>query len=96
MIVFRTQQYGISIRYVGHSGKRDTVDMEGSLQARDCAVKYQLGGRSLAVATISPDFPNLQVEAENGGFTSQCFRAARMTNRSTIGNKTQPSTWPAV
>jgi hypothetical protein len=64
MIVSRTQQYGISIRYVGHAEEWDTVDIEGSLQARDCAFKYQLGGRTLAVATISPDLPNLQVEAE--------------------------------
>jgi NADPH-dependent 2,4-dienoyl-CoA reductase/sulfur reductase-like enzyme len=61
---FWTRQYGISIKYVGHAEKWDVVDVDGSLEARDCAVKYKLGGRTLAVATISRDLENLQAEAD--------------------------------
>jgi len=60
---FWTRQYGISIKYVGHAEKWDAVEIDGSLEARDCAVTYKLGGRTLAVATISRDLQNLQVEA---------------------------------
>jgi len=61
---FWTRQYGISIKYVGHAEKWDAVDVDGSLEARDCTVRYKLGGRTLAVATISRDLQNLQVEAD--------------------------------
>jgi apoptosis-inducing factor 3 len=60
---FWTQQYGVSIKYVGHAEKWDAVDINGSLEAKDCSVTYKLAGRTLAVATISRDLQNLQVEA---------------------------------
>jgi len=61
---FWTRQYGVSIKYVGHAEKWDAVDVDGSLEARDCTVRYKLAGRTLAVATISRDLQNLQVEAD--------------------------------
>jgi apoptosis-inducing factor 3 len=61
---FWTQQYGVSIKSVGHAEKWDAVEIDGSLEARDCAVRYKLGGRTLSVATISRDLQSLQVEAE--------------------------------
>ena len=60
---FWTQQYDVSIKYVGHAEKWDAVDINGSLEAKDCSVTYKLAGRTLAVATISRDLQNLQVEA---------------------------------
>jgi NADPH-dependent 2,4-dienoyl-CoA reductase/sulfur reductase-like enzyme/nitrite reductase/ring-hydroxylating ferredoxin subunit len=60
---FWTQQYDVSIKYVGHAEKWDAVDINGSLEAKDCSVTYKLAGRTLAVATISRDLENLQVEA---------------------------------
>lgn len=60
---FWTQQYGVSIKYVGHAEKWDAVEISGSLDAKDCAVTYKLGGRTLAVATISRDLQSLQAEA---------------------------------
>ena len=60
---FWTQQYGVSIKYVGHAEQWDAVDISGSLEANDCAVMYKLAGRTLAVATISRDLLNLEVEA---------------------------------
>lgn len=60
---FWTQQYDVSIRYVGHAENWDVAEISGSLDAKDCAVRYKLGGRTLAVATISRDLESLQVEA---------------------------------
>jgi hypothetical protein len=60
---FWTQQHGVSIRYVGHAQQWDTIDIDGSLDAKDCAVTYKRAGRTLAVATISRDLHNLQAEA---------------------------------
>lgn len=60
---FWTQQYGVSIKYVGHAEKWDAVEISGSLDGQDCAVTYKLGGRTLAVATISRDLQSLQAEA---------------------------------
>ncbi len=60
---FWTQQFGVSMRYVGHAEKWDQVEIEGNLEEMNCAVTYKLNGRRLAVATISRDLLNLEVEA---------------------------------
>jgi len=60
---FWTQQYDVYIRYVGHAEKWDAIEIRGSLDAKDCTVSYKLGGRTLAVATISRDLDSLQAEA---------------------------------
>jgi len=61
---FWTRQFGVSIKYVGHAERWDDIEVDGSLQGKDCAFTYKLNGRRLAVATISRDRQNLQVEAE--------------------------------
>jgi NADPH-dependent 2,4-dienoyl-CoA reductase/sulfur reductase-like enzyme len=60
---FWSQHYDVAINYVGHAEKWDAVEIDGSLDARDCAVTYKRGGRALAVATISRDLRSLQAEA---------------------------------
>jgi len=60
---FWSQHYDVAVNYVGHTEKWDAVDIDGNLEARDCAVMYKLGGRTLAVATISRDLQSLQLEA---------------------------------
>ena len=60
---FWSQHYDIAVKYVGHAEKWDAVEIDGNLEARDCAVTYKLGGRTLAVATISRDLHSLQIEA---------------------------------
>lgn len=61
---FWSQHYDVVINYVGHAEKWDAVDIEGDLDARNCAVSYKKGGRTLAVATISRDLQSLQSELE--------------------------------
>jgi apoptosis-inducing factor 3 len=60
---FWTRQYGVAIKYVGHAREWDSIELSGSLDARDCAVTYKRAGCTLAVATIARDHQNLQAEA---------------------------------
>jgi len=60
---FWSQQYDVAINYVGHAENWDSVEIDGSLHARDCSVSYKRGGKTLAFATISRDLENLIVEA---------------------------------
>jgi len=59
---FWSQHYDLSINYVGHAEKWDSVDIAGSFDAKDCAVTYRRGSRTLAVATIFRDLQSLQAE----------------------------------
>ena len=59
---FWSQHYDVAINYVGHAEKWDATEIDGSLDAKDCAVNYKLGGRTLAVATIYRDLQSLQAE----------------------------------
>ncbi len=60
---FWSQHYDVAINYVGHAEKWENIEIDGSLDSRDCAVTYKKGGRALAVATISRDLQSLQAEA---------------------------------
>jgi NADPH-dependent 2,4-dienoyl-CoA reductase/sulfur reductase-like enzyme/nitrite reductase/ring-hydroxylating ferredoxin subunit len=60
---FWTRQYGVSIKYIGHAEQWDAVEIDGSLESKNCAVTYKLRGRTLAVATVGRDLENLQAEA---------------------------------
>ncbi|HKF66239.1 MAG TPA: FAD-dependent oxidoreductase, partial [Vicinamibacterales bacterium] len=61
---FWSQHYDITIKYIGHAERWDSVQIDGSLDARNCAVSYIVGGRKLALATISRDRESLSVEAD--------------------------------
>lgn len=60
---FWSQHYDTTINYVGHAERWDTVQIEGSLEERNCSVSYKRDDRTLAVATISRDLQSLQTEA---------------------------------
>ena len=61
---FWSQHYDVPINYVGHAERWDSIEVEGSIDARDCAVRFVRGGRSLAVATIYRDRQSLEAEVE--------------------------------
>jgi NADPH-dependent 2,4-dienoyl-CoA reductase/sulfur reductase-like enzyme/nitrite reductase/ring-hydroxylating ferredoxin subunit len=61
---FWSRHYDVSIRYVGHAERWDAVHVDGSLDAKDCSVTYTLGGRRLAVATVSRDRDSLAAEVQ--------------------------------
>jgi apoptosis-inducing factor 3 len=73
---FWTQQFGVALRYVGHAEKWDAVEIDGSMDAKDCAVSYKQGGKTVAVATIGRDIQSLQFEAAMEGSLGKLPRAA--------------------
>jgi NADPH-dependent 2,4-dienoyl-CoA reductase/sulfur reductase-like enzyme/nitrite reductase/ring-hydroxylating ferredoxin subunit len=65
---FWSQHYDLTLNYVGHAERWDSVSIEGELAKRDCLIRYRLANRTLAVATLSRDRESLQAELalENG------------------------------
>jgi apoptosis-inducing factor 3 len=61
---FWSQHYDVPINYVGHAERWDSMEVEGNIDARDCAVRFVRGGRALAVATIYRDRQSLEAEVE--------------------------------
>ena len=61
---FWSQHYELPIRYVGHAGKWDTIEVIGDLKARDALIKYLRGGQVVAVASIHRDQDSLRVELD--------------------------------
>jgi NADPH-dependent 2,4-dienoyl-CoA reductase/sulfur reductase-like enzyme/nitrite reductase/ring-hydroxylating ferredoxin subunit len=64
---FWSQHYDVTIGYVGHATTWDRIDVDGSLEGRDCALRFQKGGKTLAVATIGRDLESLRAEVEMEG-----------------------------
>ena len=62
MPFFWSQHYDQSISYVGHAEKWDAVEIDGSVVAGDCVVRYVAGGKVLAVATVGRDRESLEAE----------------------------------
>jgi NADPH-dependent 2,4-dienoyl-CoA reductase/sulfur reductase-like enzyme/nitrite reductase/ring-hydroxylating ferredoxin subunit len=68
---FWSQHYDVSIRYVGHAERWDAVQIDGSLDSRDCSVTYLLDGKGVAVATVSRDRESLAAEVQLEGSAVQ-------------------------
>ena len=49
---FWTQQYDVSIDYVGHAAAWDSIEQQGDPGAHDVALRFRKSGRTLALATI--------------------------------------------
>lgn len=60
---FWTRQFGVSVKYVGHAARWDSIEIAGSLDAQDCSISYKRGGRTMAMATIGRDVQSLETEA---------------------------------
>jgi NADPH-dependent 2,4-dienoyl-CoA reductase/sulfur reductase-like enzyme len=67
---FWSQHYDVPINYVGHAERWDSVEVEGSIDARDCAVRFVHSGRTVALATIYRDVQNLEAELAIEGATA--------------------------
>ena len=61
---FWSQHFDVTVSYVGHAESWERVEIDGSLAARDCAIRYFKGDRILAVATIGRDVESLRAEVE--------------------------------
>jgi len=59
---FWTQQYDVSIDYVGHAAAWDSIDQQGDPGARDVALRFRKSGRTLALATIFRGRESLEAE----------------------------------
>ena len=61
---FWTEQYDVTIAYVGHAVQWDRAEIDGSFDRRDCMVSYYRSRKKLAVATIGRDLASLVAEVE--------------------------------
>jgi apoptosis-inducing factor 3 len=61
---FWSAHYDVSINYVGHVERVDGVRVDGDPARRDVAVRFDQGGRPLALATIFRDDESLAFEVE--------------------------------
>jgi NADPH-dependent 2,4-dienoyl-CoA reductase/sulfur reductase-like enzyme len=59
---FWRQHYDVPINYAGHADQWDEITVEGSVEAKDCLLKYKHKGRVLAAASIFRGVENLQIE----------------------------------
>lgn len=59
---FWTQQYDVSIDYVGHAAAWDQIELNGDINARDAALRFLKSGRTLAVASIFRGEESLRAE----------------------------------
>ena len=59
---FWSAHYDVSVNYVGHAQRWDHLDVQGSARDNDVAVRFDLGGRRDALATIFRDTESLETE----------------------------------
>jgi NADPH-dependent 2,4-dienoyl-CoA reductase/sulfur reductase-like enzyme/nitrite reductase/ring-hydroxylating ferredoxin subunit len=59
---FWSAHYDVTIAYVGHAEKWDAIEVDGDPAKNDCTVRYMLGGREMARATIFRDRESLETE----------------------------------
>ena len=59
---FWSQHYDVPINYVGHAERWDEIAIDGSVETKDCVLRYKRGGRVLAVASIFRDVDSLRAE----------------------------------
>jgi NADPH-dependent 2,4-dienoyl-CoA reductase/sulfur reductase-like enzyme/nitrite reductase/ring-hydroxylating ferredoxin subunit len=61
---FWSAHYDVSINYIGHAEQWDKVAVDGDAAKRDVAVRFEQGGKVLALATLWRDEESLKTEIE--------------------------------
>jgi hypothetical protein len=61
---FWTQQYDISVSYVGHAEDYTHIQVEGSPDAADCGASFMDGDQLLAYVSIGRDRDSLKIERQ--------------------------------
>jgi apoptosis-inducing factor 3 len=61
---FWTEQYDFGLAYIGHAERWDKIEVDGSLDGRDCTINYWRAGKKLAVAVVHRDLEGLRAEVE--------------------------------
>jgi len=61
---FWSAHYDVGINYVGHAGTWDRIEVEGSFDEHNAAVRFLSGEKTLALATIYRDQESLQFERQ--------------------------------
>jgi hypothetical protein len=64
---FWSAHYDVTIRYVGYARSWDTIEIDGSIEKRDCMVGYKKDGKIVAIAAIGRDIQALDCEAAMAG-----------------------------
>lgn len=59
---FWSQHYDVPINYVGHAESWDEIAIEGSVDNKDCLLRYMKNGKVRAVASIFRDVESLKCE----------------------------------
>jgi hypothetical protein len=59
---FWSQHYDVPIAYVGHAGKWDRIEVNGSIEDRDFLAVFKSGEKTLAVASVFRDRQSLSAE----------------------------------
>jgi NADPH-dependent 2,4-dienoyl-CoA reductase/sulfur reductase-like enzyme len=59
---FWSAHYDLSISYVGHAERWDSIEIDGTLEDGDGEVRFMTAGEAHAVVTIGRDVANLQAE----------------------------------
>jgi apoptosis-inducing factor 3 len=64
---FWTEQYGVTLRYVGHARRLEGIKIDGDLAKRDATVRYFEDGCERAAASVNRDRQNLEAELKLEG-----------------------------
>jgi 3-phenylpropionate/trans-cinnamate dioxygenase ferredoxin reductase subunit len=59
---FWTEQYGVSLRYVGHAASWDRVELDGDVGSGDFIARYYDGDKHRASAGVGRDLEILEDE----------------------------------
>ena len=62
MPFYWSAHYEVGINYVGHAGAWDRIEIRGSFDEHNAAVRFIAGEKTLALATIYRDQESLQFE----------------------------------